>query len=145
MSEYRKICAWCKTDLGPIGPEFNGNTHGICPDCQAAQLALIDSPTPKKDVKFMQRGVVVENRNQVTYYHFTAITDASKLRLWKLAVAIRPPAKKRRKRGNSWGGRRGQRNVSAASVLAAQTERALAELVSATNEVNDARDYDQSL
>lgn len=145
MSEYRKICAWCKTDLGPIGPEFTGDTHGICPDCQAAQLALIDGPAPKKDVKFMRRGVTVENRNRVTYYQFTAITDASKLRLFRLAVAIRPPAKKKRSRGNGWGRRRGQRDVSAAGVLAAQTERALAELVSATNEVNDARDYDQSL
>lgn len=134
MSEYRKICAWCKTDLGPIGPEFNGNTHGICPDCQAAQLALIDSPTPKKDVKFMQRGVVVDNRNRVTYYQFTAITDASKLRLWRLAKNFRPETKpKRRKRGNGWGGRRGKRQVSAAAVLGRLTGEAMAELVTRVN------------
>lgn len=102
--------------------------------------------TVKKDVIYHHpTGYIVRNRRRVTYYKLDNITDASRLRLWKLAVAIRPPAKKRRKRGNGWGGRRGQRNVSAASVLAAQTERALAELVSATNEVNDARDYDQSL
>lgn len=38
---YRKICAWCKADLGPVGPEFTGDTHGICGTCQTNMLKQI--------------------------------------------------------------------------------------------------------
>ncbi len=29
----RRICAWCKKDLGPA--ESEGDTHGICEECLA--------------------------------------------------------------------------------------------------------------
>lgn len=87
----------------------------------------------RKDVIYTRAGVIVRNRRHVTYYRFANITDASKLRLFRLAVAIRPPAKKKRSRGNSWGGRRGQRQVSAAAVLARLTGEAIATLVERVN------------
>lgn len=91
----------------------------------------------QKDVIYTRAGVIVRNRRHVTYYRFTNITDASKLRLFRLAVAIRPPAKKKRQRGNGLGGRRGQRQVSAASVLTRLTGEATAELVTRINEVTE--------
>lgn len=87
----------------------------------------------RKDVIYTRAGVIVRNRRRVSYYRFESITDASKLRLFRLAVAIRPPAKKKRSRGNSWGGRRGQRQVSAAAVLARLTGEAIATLVERVN------------
>lgn len=86
----------------------------------------------KKDVIYTRAGVIVRNRRRVSYYRFESITDASKLRLFRLAVAIRPPAKKKRSRGNGWGGRRGQR-PSAAAVLARLTGEAMATLTERVN------------
>ena len=35
----RRICAWCKTDLGPATFDAGGRTHTICDECAAKMLA----------------------------------------------------------------------------------------------------------
>ena len=38
----RRICAWCRRDMGR-GETYDGSpTHGICPKCLKAQLAELD-------------------------------------------------------------------------------------------------------
>lgn len=43
MSEYRRICMYCKTDMGPAGTNFTGDTHGTCSVCFSIQMAKIDA------------------------------------------------------------------------------------------------------
>lgn len=31
--EGRRVCAWCKKDMGAIGDGQPGDSHGICDDC----------------------------------------------------------------------------------------------------------------
>lgn len=83
-----------------------------------------------KDVIYLKPGVIVRNRRRVRYYRFADITDASKLRLFRLAVAIRPPAKRKRRGGE---GGKGKRQASAASVLARLTGEAMTALVERVN------------
>lgn len=130
----RRICSYCKADLGPAPAGCSGDTHGICPTCLDALLAEIDSQPPeyRQDICYRGTGIAVQNRGRVTFYRFDSISDASRLRLWRLAKNFRPETKpKRRKRGN--GGRRGKRQVSAAAVLARLTGEAMAELVTRVN------------
>lgn len=35
---WRRVCAWCKRDLGPAGPDFTGDTHGMCETCRDTVL-----------------------------------------------------------------------------------------------------------
>jgi hypothetical protein len=30
---YRRLCAWCRTDLGPLWPGSQANSYGICIAC----------------------------------------------------------------------------------------------------------------
>jgi hypothetical protein len=30
---YRRICAWCRADMGPMWPGSRANSYGICPAC----------------------------------------------------------------------------------------------------------------
>jgi hypothetical protein len=30
---YRRICAWCKVDMGEAPKGSTADTHGICPTC----------------------------------------------------------------------------------------------------------------
>jgi hypothetical protein len=32
-SPFRRICAWCHTDLGPLWPGSRAHSYGICPAC----------------------------------------------------------------------------------------------------------------
>ena len=55
-TEYNKrVCAWCKKDMGVSGsenPEDMGTTHGICPEClekmrqDITRLNPKDAPSP---------------------------------------------------------------------------------------------------
>jgi len=36
LFEGRKVCAWCKKDMGHLDNE-PGDSHGICPDCKEKQ------------------------------------------------------------------------------------------------------------
>ncbi len=40
----RRICAWCKKDMGPSATERD--SHGICESCAAEQLKKIEDPQP---------------------------------------------------------------------------------------------------
>ena len=31
----RRVCAWCKKDMGAMEDGQPGDSHGICPDCAA--------------------------------------------------------------------------------------------------------------
>jgi hypothetical protein len=42
--EPRCICSWCDKDMGPAGPGFAQHTHGICPECYAAEVAKLGVP-----------------------------------------------------------------------------------------------------
>ena len=36
-AQFRRICCFCKKDMGPAGPGFKGDTHGVCePPCPKA-------------------------------------------------------------------------------------------------------------
>jgi hypothetical protein len=39
----RRICPWCGTVMGPAGPGFTHDTHGICPDCYDAEMAKLNA------------------------------------------------------------------------------------------------------
>ena len=54
----KKICAWCKKDLGevPSGPDANPITHGICPDCAREALSFKAEPLAKFLDRFLYRG-----------------------------------------------------------------------------------------
>ena len=39
LEEGRRICAWCKKDMGHF--EGSGDTHGICPKCKDKMIADI--------------------------------------------------------------------------------------------------------
>ena len=45
LAEGRRICAWCKKDMGEYAG--NGDTHGICPDCFKKQLEDIPKSSQK--------------------------------------------------------------------------------------------------
>jgi len=48
--EGRRICAWCKKDMGEY--EGQGNTHSICPDCEKQVYA---------DLEKMKQDIAMEN------------------------------------------------------------------------------------
>ncbi len=37
IAEARRICAWCKKDMGHF--DGVGDTHGICPECKEKMMA----------------------------------------------------------------------------------------------------------
>lgn len=43
LNEGRKICSWCKKDLGFV--DVDGESHGICPSCKEKVLKDL----PKKE------------------------------------------------------------------------------------------------
>ena len=43
--EGRRICAWCKKDLGALNYSSDKDSHGICPEC--AKKALKNIPPTK--------------------------------------------------------------------------------------------------
>jgi hypothetical protein len=45
---YRLICGWCGKVMGDLGPEFQGDSHGICPDCYKKQMDALDLLDPSK-------------------------------------------------------------------------------------------------
>lgn len=45
VSEGRRICAWCKKDMGEFSG--SGDTHGICQDCYKKVMSTI-KPDNKK-------------------------------------------------------------------------------------------------
>jgi len=47
LSEGRKVCAWCKKDLGPFDDQ-PGDSHGICDKCAEEQLKDLDKIMPPK-------------------------------------------------------------------------------------------------
>lgn len=128
----RRICSYCKVDLGPAAENCPGDTHGICGSCLEKQLAEIDQPPDiyRQDVAYYPTGVKVENRGRTNFYRFDCITDSSKLRLWRLARKFRPVVKKRRGRR----GGNGKRRANASAVLGAlRVGYAMAELVERVN------------
>lgn len=37
LAAPRIVCAWCRKDLGPAGPGFTADSHGLCsPPCPEA-------------------------------------------------------------------------------------------------------------
>lgn len=40
---YRRICMYCKTDMGPAGDNYTGDTHGTCDICFSIKMAQIDA------------------------------------------------------------------------------------------------------
>jgi hypothetical protein len=44
--EYRKICAWCRCDLGPLSYTADNHSYGICDTCLQSHYAdlLDDAP-----------------------------------------------------------------------------------------------------
>ena len=47
IDEGRRICAWCKKDMGDA-PGTSGDTHGICPACKKKMMK--DLPKKKEPV-----------------------------------------------------------------------------------------------
>ena len=47
MSEGRRVCAWCKKDLGYLDDQ-PGDSHGICDDCLKDQEKEIEKMFSKK-------------------------------------------------------------------------------------------------
>jgi len=45
LIEARRICAWCKKDMGHFGG--SDDTHGICPECKEKMMADIRKANPK--------------------------------------------------------------------------------------------------
>jgi hypothetical protein len=45
---YRKICAWCRCDLGPLTYTADNHSYGICATCLQSHYAdlLEDAPAP---------------------------------------------------------------------------------------------------
>lgn len=33
-SPFRRICAWCQADLGPLWADSQAHSYGICPTCK---------------------------------------------------------------------------------------------------------------
>lgn len=49
--KYKRICSWCLKVMGDAPPGTTGDTHGICPDCEAKmnqELEQLVKETPKK-------------------------------------------------------------------------------------------------
>jgi len=44
LEEARKICAWCKKDMGHF--EGSGDSHGICPECKEKTLGNFKKQKP---------------------------------------------------------------------------------------------------
>lgn len=44
ITEARRICAWCKKDLGHF--EGDVDTHGICPECKEKMIADFKKQKP---------------------------------------------------------------------------------------------------
>lgn len=38
----RRICSWCKKDMGPLSFGSPHDSHGICPECYTNIKAMID-------------------------------------------------------------------------------------------------------
>jgi len=38
----KRICAWCRKEMGEVAPEQPGITHGICEECREKVLAERD-------------------------------------------------------------------------------------------------------
>lgn len=47
LDEGRKICAWCKKDLGDL-PGVEGDSHGICPDCKEKHFGNLSKKVDTK-------------------------------------------------------------------------------------------------
>ena len=48
--EGRRVCAWCKKDMGAIGDGQPGDSHGICPTCAAEFQKQINAMKPQSSV-----------------------------------------------------------------------------------------------
>ena len=49
LEEGRRICAWCKKDMGEFNGATGGDTHGICSDCLEKQMADINKANLDKE------------------------------------------------------------------------------------------------
>ena len=53
IAEGRRICAWCKKDMGSFVE--TGDTHGICPECAEKMTADIKKHQPPTDPRSIIR------------------------------------------------------------------------------------------
>ena len=42
----RRVCAWCRKDLGAVRDGKPGDSHGVCPDC--LEKLIKDVPSKKE-------------------------------------------------------------------------------------------------
>ena len=48
----KRICAWCRKDMGKSKDDEEGETHGICPECKKKlykELDSLDNPEKKSE------------------------------------------------------------------------------------------------
>jgi len=45
--DLNRVCSWCKKKLGTTPSNQDGDTHGICPECQKEFLSTTNSPFAK--------------------------------------------------------------------------------------------------
>jgi hypothetical protein len=79
---YRKICAWCRCDLGPLTYTADNHSYGICATCLQSHYAdlLEEAPAPAVTVvragQCAQHPLVRASRRSTVTPRVVALTGA---------------------------------------------------------------------